>query len=255
MKPAVCVLTTDGVNCNHETAYAFELAGGRPEQVHVNKLRSQPTLLENYQILALPGGFSYGDDVGSGRILAVELIAWLGQSLQAFVTRGGLIIGICNGFQVLVKTGLLPRTVLGHQEATLTDNDVGHFRCDWVELRIEPSPCLFTQDLTGRVITLPVAHGEGKFIASDQTVQGIEDDHLVVIRYSSQAEPIMEYPANPNGSVNAIAGVCDPTGQILGLMPHPERFVCPTQYVNWRRNPDITPDGLLIFEQAIQCLS
>ncbi len=250
MKPRVCVLKTDGVNCNEETAHAFELAGGSPEQVHVNTLRNSRSKLLDYQILALSGGFSYGDDVASGRILAVELISRLRNSLDGFVDHGGLIIGICNGIQVLVKTGLLPFLTIGRQHVTLTDNDIGHFRCAWVPLEVKQSPCIFTQGLIGMTIELPIAHGEGKFVAMPTVLQQVEDDGLVAIRYKSDV-----FPANPNGSLHNIAGICDSTGRVFGLMPHPERFVDLTQYVNWRRQPDIQPYGLEMFRSAVKAIS
>lgn len=253
MKPRVCVLRTDGTNCDEETAHAFEKAGGESHLVHVNELRCGSRRLRSYQILAIPGGFSYGDDIASGKILAVELISYLRNELEGFIARPNLVIGICNGFQVLVRTGLLPFRHLGDMQATLTTNDSGHFECRWVSMLAEPSPCVFTQKLEGPP-ELQVAHGEGKFYADNETLVEIEEGSLVVLRYAKEGKATMQYPANPNGSLNSIAGVCDRTGRIFGLMPHPERFVEPTQHPNWRRKKIARPHGLAIFENAIKYL-
>ena len=252
-KPDVCVLRTDGINCDEETFYAFELAGGKSRMVHVNQLRSQETNLGEYQILVLPGGFSYGDDVHSGKVLAVELASFLKEQMLTFVEAGKLIIGICNGFQVLVRTGLLPNNQPGRIDAALMANNSGRFECRWVKLLAEPSNCIFTRGLAGRILDLQVAHGEGKLYGDPQLIQKIEQQQQVVFRYASETGQSTEtYPANPNGSVNAIAGVCDPTGRIMGLMPHPERYVTRTQYHNWRQRSAATPPhGLAIFQNAI----
>jgi phosphoribosylformylglycinamidine synthase subunit PurQ / glutaminase len=241
MKPRVCILKTDGTNCDEETSYAFTKAGGDCHLVHVNQLRSGARKLSDYQILAIPGGFSYGDDVVSGKILAVELLSFLGPQLKEYVSAGNLIIGICNGFQVLVRTGLLPFNRLGTMEATLTDNDSGAFRCKWVDLVVQPSPCVFTPAMEGTVVSYQIAHGEGKFFSSPSTINDLGKHRLIPLRYLD----------NPNGSLDDIAGVCDPTGRIFGLMPHPERFVEAYQHINWRRIPNSKPHGLPIFENGI----
>lgn len=279
-KPKVLVLKTDGINCDEETAFAFNLAGGNVKIVHVNDLRNKKDDLNNYQILAIPGGFSYGDDIVSGKILAVELTSFFSEELRKFTARKDtLIIGICNGFQVLVRTGLLPFGKLGEMSATLTNNDSGHFECRWVNLKIEPnSKCVFlnnpiTSDggrLNARkamtpprwtnngIVSYQVAHGEGKFLTDPQTLKKIEQQGLVVFRYVDENnKPTQGYPANPNGALNAIAGICDPSGRILGLMPHPERFVKIEQHPNWRRlsvrqAQDLRPQGLPIFENMIK---
>ncbi len=250
MKPQVCVLRTDGTNCDGETAYAFEKAGGEPELVHVNQLRCGARRLASYQILAIPGGFSYGDDVASGKILAVEIISYLREEFEEFINQQKLIIGICNGFQVLVRTGLLPFRSLGEMQATLTTNDSGRFECRWIKMLVESSPCVFTQGLQEE-INLQVAHGEGKFFCGGETLQRIETENLVALRYAEGGKQTQCYPANPNGSLNGIAGICDPTGHIFGLMPHPERFVETTQHPNWRRLINTQPHGLPIFENAV----
>jgi len=252
IKPKVCILRTDGTNCDEELYYAFDKFGGTPEMIHVNQLRSKQRKLNNFQILALPGGFAYGDDVASGKILAVELISFLKDQLQDFINRKGLILGVCNGFQVLVRTGLLPYGNLGKMDVTLAQNTSGHFECRWVRLKTEDSRCLFI-NARNDFIKFAVNHGEGKFYAEPKTIQEIEDESLVVFRYTDESgQPTQNFPQNPNGSINAIAGVCDPTGRILGLMPHPEKFVDITQYPNWRREKLKEPHGAFIFKQMIE---
>ncbi|MCL6634282.1 MAG: phosphoribosylformylglycinamidine synthase I [Peptococcaceae bacterium] len=253
-KPRVCVLRTDGINCDEETFYAFEKAGAQCRMVHVNQLRKGDERLASYQILALPGGFSYGDDVHSGKILAVELTSFLKDQLTEFVDAGKLVIGICNGFQVLVRTGLLPDREPGKIKATLMANDSGHFECRWVNLLVERSHCIFTRGMEGSVLSIQVAHGEGRFYTGPDTLQEIENQGQVVFRYAGpDGRPTVLYPANPNGSLNAIAGICDATGRIMGMMPHPERYVEKTQHPNWRRTPDsVKPHGLAIFRNAVE---
>lgn len=236
IKPKVCILQADGINCDHELFYAFEKYGSEPEFVHINHLRSKAKKLNAYQILAIPGGFSYGDDVASGKILAVELVSYLKGELQSFIDKTGLIVGICNGFQALVRTGLLPFGNFGKIDATLAQNKSGHFECRWVKIKTEKSACEFLPQ--GLIAEVAVNHGEGNFYSTDEVIKKVEKDNLVVFRYvNDKGKQTMIYPLNPNGSTNAIAGVTDPTGRILGLMPHPEKFVENTQHPNWRR-PD-----------------
>lgn len=252
MKPKVCILKTDGTNCDMETRYAVEKAGGQGQQVHVNQLRSGIENLLDYQILIIPGGFTYGDDVHSGKILAVELVSFLKDQLMEFVTRGRLVLGICNGFQVLVRTGLLPERKPGKITATLINNDSGRFECRWVNMKVEKSNCVFTREMEGSVVSYQAAHGEGKFYTDKTTLEQLEKHGQVVFRYCTETgEPTYSYPANPNGSLNAIAGICDPTGRIMGLMPHPERFIEPYHHPNWRRQLTKKPHGLAIFENAV----
>jgi phosphoribosylformylglycinamidine synthase len=259
MKPKICVLRTGGTNCDEETAEAFALAGGDPELVHVIELRGGKKSLRDCQILAIPGGFSYGDDIAAGRVLAVELRSRLLGELQEFVSRSGLVLGICNGFQVLVELGLLPGGIVEGATAALAGNDVGHFVCRWVDLLVAPSVCLFTSGLP-EVITLQVAHGEGRFVAENGVLAECAEAGQIPLRYALVKEPAgsreinstTQYPANPNGSVNGIAGLADPSGRIFGLMPHPERFVRNEQYPNWRREEAREPDGLKIFENAVR---
>ena len=235
-KPKVAILVTDGTNCDEELFYAFRKYGGDPENVHVNELRDKSQNLKNYQILALPGGFAYGDDVASGKILAVEIISFLKDQLKDYINKEGLVLGVCNGFQVLVRTGLLPFGNLGKMDATLVQNEGSHFECRFVKIKIEKSQAKFLDPFVGKTLDIAVNHGEGRFFAQPQNLAKIEKQALVFCRYvDEEGKKTQKYPDNPSGSQNAIAGVCDPSGKILGLMPHPEKIVDYTQHPNWRR--------------------
>lgn len=252
--PKVLILRTAGTNCDKETAFAFREAGSETDLVHINELVSGKKKFDNYQILALPGGFTYGDDIASGKILANELRFKLGDDIQRFVNAGKLIIGICNGFQILAKAGLLPnisgnfRTI----ESTLTLNDSAKFEDRWVYLKRAGNKCIWTTGIE-KVITLPVAHGEGKFIPKDaETLNKLKKDGLVVLEYADESGKRKGYPYNPNGSVENIAAICDPTGRVFGLMPHPERHITAYQHPSWTRNvKNKKGDGLLIFENGV----
>jgi phosphoribosylformylglycinamidine synthase subunit PurQ / glutaminase len=251
--PKIAVLKTDGINCDEETVNAFKIAGGNPDLVHVNQLRWKEIKLNDYQTFVIPGGFSYGDDVRSGKVLAVELSSYLADQINEFVQqKKGLVLGVCNGFQVLVRTGLLPFGTMGEMKTTLTDNDSGHFECRSINLKIqENNKCVFMEGANSKV-TYPVAHGEGKFFTDSLNLKEIEENNQVVFRYvDSSGNPTQNYPENPNGSMNAIAGITDSSGRILGLMPHPERAVYVTQYPNWRRMGNFTPEGRQIFERMV----
>jgi len=252
-KPSVCVLRTDGINCDEETFYAFEKAGGECRFVHINQLRRKELTLSSFHVLALPGGFSYGDDILSGKVLAVELISFLKEQLVGFVEAGKPVLGICNGFQVLVRTGLLPDLCPGTVKTTLMFNDSGRFECRWVNLLVEKSPSIFTKGMEGRLLCVQAAHKEGKFFTDASTLDVIEKRRQVVFRYAgADGRPTLDYPANPNGSLSAIAGICDPSGLVMGMMPHPERYVEVTQHPNWRRlNGNAEPHGLGIFKNAV----
>ncbi|MDA8096627.1 MAG: phosphoribosylformylglycinamidine synthase I [Desulforudis sp.] len=253
MKPRVCILRTDGTNCDQEAAYAFEKCGAVTELVHVNQLRDRDVKLQDFQIMVIPGGFSYGDDVHSGKVLAVELISLFREELSDFVSRNKLVLGICNGFQVLVRTGLLPDADPGKIKVTLMDNDSGRFECRWVNMRVQKSPCVFTEGMEGATVSYQAAHGEGKFFAEPDVLKDLEARGLVVLRYVDRfGSETMSYPQNPNGSLNAIAGLCDPSGRIFGLMPHPERYVDHTQHPLWRRKNGADPDGLFVFKNAVR---
>lgn len=249
--PKVCILRTDGTNCDEELFYAFEKFGANPQMVHVNELRNKSKSLKDFQILALPGGFSYGDDLASGKVLAIELISFLKSEIENFIASEKFTIGICNGFQTLVRTGLLPYNHLGTMDVTLAQNESGRFECRWVKVQTQKSKCKFIKE--GLVMDIAINSGEGKFYSDRETIKKVEEDSLVVFRYVNQSNlPKQKYPANPNGSINAIAGICDPTGHILGLMPHPEKFVDITQHPNWRRQKFTKPHGSFIFENLIK---
>lgn len=250
----VAILKAPGTNCDQETTRAFELAGAKPELVWVHDLKENPKKLDAYHILAIPGGFTYGDDLGAGKLLANELKHCLHDALQQFLEKPRLVIGICNGFQMLVKAGILPSGKLtAGQEVTLTNNDSGRFEDRWVYLKPEFNVCIWTQGLE-ETIELPVAHGEGKFLPKDDLVL----EHLlaygqIVYHYSDAQGMESGYPWNPNGSVGNIAGICDPTGRILGLMPHPERHVAGLQHPRWTREGRGRQegDGLAIFKNGV----
>jgi len=247
----VCILRTAGTNCDVETAFAFEKAGAEAEFVHINRLLEGEASLTNYQILAIPGGFTYGDDIAAGKILANELRCGLGDMLREFIEAGGSILGICNGFQVLAKTGLLPwPSAESTQSVTLTINDSAKFEDRWVYLAAPESRCIFTAGVSG--MYLPVAHAEGKFVAADDVVDEIRRNEQVVFRYVNESGKPAGYPYNPNGSVDDIAGICDSTGRILGLMPHPERHVLGYQHPRWtREGARAEGDGMAIFTNAV----
>lgn len=250
------VLRAAGSNCDVETAFAFESVGATAELVHINRLVRGEVRLADYDILAIPGGFTYGDDISAGKILANELRYKLADQVERFHQDGKLILGICNGFQVLVKSGLLPSGHIrdGKQRVTLTANDSGKFEDRWVYLEPNPaSPCVFTRGIEGK-ITLPVAHAEGKFVPADDSVlHELQRNGQIVFRYvGPNGEPVT-YPWNPNGSVDNVAALCDPTGRILGMMPHPERHFDPTHYPRWTRE-GLLPEGhgVAIFRNAVE---
>jgi len=249
-KVKVCVLRTAGTNCDKETAFSFEHCGAEAEFVHINKLVNGQAKLSDYQILAFPGGFSYGDDIAAGKILANQLRCKLAPDLKKFVQDGKLIIGICNGFQILVKAGLLPGSSSFKQEASLILNDSAKFEDRWVYLKV--GKCVWTKNLP-EVIYLPVAHGEGKFVTHDFAVLArLVKNKQIIFQYCDEKAKLAGYPYNPNGAVKNIAGICDETGRILGLMPHPERHIQATQHPRWtaHRNKG-TGDGLQIFQNGV----
>jgi len=244
VKPRVCVLRSAGTNCDQETAAAFKIAGAEIELLHINSLVSGARTLDDFHILALPGGFSYGDDIASGKIFANELRFKLADSLRKFIADGKLIIGICNGFQILVKSGLLPSGAGSKQETSLIINDSGKFEDRWVYLAGPASRCIWAKGLE-KIIYLPVAHGEGKFVAQDKNVlKRLKKNKQIVFQYCAAQGKLSGYPDNPNGSAENIAGICDATGRILGLMPHPERHIFSAQHPrNWNLKAK-TGDGL-----------
>jgi phosphoribosylformylglycinamidine synthase len=251
-KPRVLILKTAGTNCDRETAFAFESAGAVCESVHINELARGERKLLDFQILSVSGGFSYGDDISAGKILANELKYKLFEDLAAFIRSQRLVIGICNGFQVLVKAGLLPGGTGAVQEATLAVNDGGIFRDQWVYLKTEQSRCIWTQGVAP-VISLPIAHGEGRFIPRNEDVlDRLKERGQIVFRYSDQKGRSDQASANPNGSIDAIAGICDETGRVFGLMPHPERHLISLQHPQWtRKGLARHGDGFQIFLNAV----
>ena len=259
-----CIITGYGINADEELAVAFERSGAQPHRVHVNDLIADPHNLRDYRIVAFPGGFSFGDHLGSGLVFAGLCRKHLKEPLEAFIDEGNLVIGICNGFQVLVKMGILPNTDgRWRQEVSLIHNESGRFEDRWVRVRFNPaSPCVWTRGL--EEMELPVRHGEGRFIASTpeelQTLQaaGLDAIHYVRRRRAPErpgetAGPL-PYPDNPNGSQADIAGICDPTGHVLGLMPHPEAFLVPQNHPRWTREPVAEGYGLRIFKTGVQYL-
>jgi phosphoribosylformylglycinamidine synthase subunit PurQ / glutaminase len=257
-RPRAIVLRAPGTNCDEETADAWERAGAVVETWHVGRLLETADPLDPFQILTIPGGFSYGDDLGAGLILATRLGAVLGDVLRRFHDRGGLILGICNGFQVLVRGGFLPGGC-ATGSATLARNDSGRFEARWVRLATRPGLSPFVSDELPSSIELPVAHGEGRFVtAYPADLERLDGAGQIVLKYADRAgHPTEEYPANPNGSARGIAGVCDDTGRIFGLMPHPERFVEPWHHPRWTRLDGGLPelgDGLGIFTSAVKSL-
>jgi phosphoribosylformylglycinamidine synthase len=223
--PRVLVLHATGTNRDRDAALACEVAGGAPEIVHVTQLLAGERSLLDYHMLVVPGGFSYGDDLGAGTLWALDLQHRLGTDVADFVASGRPVLGICNGFQALVRAGLLPGGP-GPRRVTLAPNERGHFECRWVYLRPNPqSPCLFTQGLDD-LIHCPVAHGEGRvMVADDATLDELRAANLIALTYTdAQGEP-GGYPLNPNGSALGIAGLCNAAGNVLGLMPHPEDHI------------------------------
>jgi phosphoribosylformylglycinamidine synthase len=250
----VIVLLAAGINCDRETAFAFERAGAAADRVHINDLIFGLKSLDDYQILVVPGGFSFGDDIASGKVLANKLKYKLGEAIDEFREREKLILGICNGFQVLAKLGLLPGLEGDHRSqcATVTFNDSGRFEDRWVYLKVNKnSPCIYTQGLES--LYLPVRHGEGKFVAEEPILKSLRASAQTVVQYVDERGRFGDYPVNPNGSMDHIAGICDESGRIFGLMPHPEGYIRRTQHPRWTRNelPD-EGDGLAIFRNAVE---
>ncbi len=255
-QPRVLILRAPGTNCDEETAFAFELAGANAERVHINRLLERPDVADQFQILCIPGGFSYGDDVAAGRILANQIRHHLADAMQRFKAAGKLVLGICNGFQVLIKSGLLLEDDPAQgPPASLVWNDSGRYEDRWVRLGVEGSKSVFLRGI--EAMDLPVAHAEGKFVTRNpEVLQGLGSQGQLVLRYrrldggNSDSVP---YPDNPNGSLGNVAGVCDETGRVLGLMPHPERYIDATQHPHWTRGHSHQPgDGFRLFRNAVE---
>lgn len=251
MPPRVLILRAPGTNCDAEAAAAFVQAGAAAETVHLNRWLESPALANEFQILCLPGGFSYGDDVAAGRIFANQLRHHLAASLAAFRDAGKLILGICNGFQVLIKSGLLDSDDASGQGATLAWNDSGRFIDQWVHLRTCGDKCVFLAGIER--MYLPIAHAEGRFLTRDSaTLERLDAAGQLVLRYCpASGDGATQY--NPNGAEADVAGMCDTSGRVLGLMPHPERFVDRTQHPQWTRMaPFDAGDGLAMFKNAVR---
>jgi len=252
MKANGLVLTGYGINCENESKYAFETAGGKADIVHVNKLIENPSMLDDYNFLYLPGGFSFGDDLGSGKVLGNKIKFKLGENLQEFHRNGKLIIGVCNGFQVLVKMGLLPVPDF-KQRVTLTTNDSGKFEDRWVFLKAnQNSPCVFTKGL--EYTLLPVRHGEGKIVMDGGVRDMLKEKNLISLQYVGPKGEHAEYPYYPNGSIDGIAGLCDETGRIFGLMPHPEAFNMIQNCPYWIMGGVKEAMGIRFFRNAVSYL-
>lgn len=262
------ILTGYGLNCDHETAHAFALAGANPVHLHINSLIRKEISLDEFHILVFGGGFSWGDDHGAGVVQAVRMKTAIGEEIIRFIESGRLVIGICNGFQTLVNLGLLPGIDGDYRRRSvaLMANDCGNFQDRWVHLAVNSeSPCVFTQGLDH--LEFPVRHGEGKFITDEATLRRILGNNQVVLRYATPSgDPAGGgFPHNPNGSLQDIAGICDPSGRVFGLMPHPEAYNHFTNHPDWayhlnrskRLGPSLdmqTTPGVQLFRNAIEYL-
>lgn len=264
------VLTGYGLNCDYETDFSLTVAGAQSSRIHINDLIQRPPkavehTLGHYHILVFGGGFSWGDDHGAGVLMAAKIRHHLGEEISRFISEGKLILGICNGFQAIVNLGLLPALYqrYGERQAALTYNDCGNFIDTWVYLKVnKSSPCVFTRGLTA--LELPVRHGEGKFYAAPAQLQAIVEANQVALTYTDAAgNPAQgSWPSNPNGSLGDVAGICDPTGRIFGLMPHPEAYNHFTNHPNWTekklilqrqgKKPQEHGAGIRIFENAVR---
>ena len=258
--PKVVILRAPGTNCDQETEFAFQRAGASAERIHINRLIEQPALARDAQILCLPGGFSYGDDIAAGRILAGQIRNHLCDLLDDFLNNDKLILGICNGFQVLMQTGvLLPDNFASTAQATLTDNASGKFEDRWVHLATGSDHCVFLRDI--ETMYLPVAHAEGRFVAREPSIlDQLAASNQLALKYcrppAYTTNGKVPYPENPNGSEGHVAGICDVSGRVFGLMPHPERFVDRTHHPRWTRE-DLPEqgDGLKVFQNAVDYFS
>jgi len=250
MRPQAIVVTAPGINCDLELAEAFELAGAQATRVHLNQLTAEPTLLDGADLIGLPGGFSYGDAIAAGRVLAVMLQESIIDRLHAAVARAVPIMAPCNGFQIAVQAGLLPGPhddAAGRTEVALLENAGGTFVDRWVRVEYPDSRCVWTRGLSsgGEADLLPIAHGEGRFHTDGNTMQRLEEAGCIAVRYAADDDP--------NGSMGHVAGICDERGLVLGLMPHPERYLHWTQHPFWTRRPGAEgdPPGLQMFKRAV----
>ena len=262
MKINVLVLSGFGLNCENETIHSFELVGAKASKIHINSLIEGETNLQDYQILVFGGGFSWGDDHGAGVLQAVRLKSNINDKIQKFIEDKKLIIGICNGFQTIVNMGLVPSFDKKYKkrQVALINNDCGNFRNDWVHLKVnKKSNCVFTKDID--FIELPIRHGEGKFYADNATIKKLIKNNQIVLQYSlkNKKNANGKFPENPNGSLCDIAGICNTTGRIFGLMPHPEAFHSFENHPHWTKKKVLKGDkakfkftGLKIFKNAVE---
>ncbi|MBM4016642.1 MAG: phosphoribosylformylglycinamidine synthase I [Planctomycetes bacterium] len=256
-RPRALVVRSAGTNCDAETAFVLEQCGATATIVPAEPFLARPAQLADYQLLAIPGGFSYGDDILAGKVFGLELATHAGEEIVKLVQRGGAAIGICNGFQILVQMGLLPGMAkpFGAPEVTLTDNDVHKYQDRWVRMRVTSDRCAWLRK--GETLAAPAAHGEGKLVPRDATVRRrLHDEGHVVLRYvGPDGADDPPFPWCPNGAIDAIAGLTDRTGRILGLMPHPERHYFPWQHPTWTRDglAEVT-DGRRLFERGVQAV-
>jgi len=255
-KPRILVLRAPGTNCDHETSFAFERAGGEPQRMHINELLAKPAAMREFQILCVPGGFSYGDDLGAGRILGNQIRHHLADVLREFKAAGKLILGICNGFQILMRSGMLVADDDAGEPATLTWNESTRYQDLWVHVAAAGEKCVFLRGIER--MYLPVAHAEGRFVPRDATVlDRLRGNGQLSLRYADPAngastDAPLPFPINPNGATANVAGLCDETGRVFGLMPHPERHLDRVHHPRWTRGEGRDPgDGFAIFQNAV----
>lgn len=251
------VLCGYGINCDYETEYALRASLADTKRIHIYEIMQNPCKLEDFNLLVFPGGFSYGDDLGGGKILANKIKFKLKEYIDDFIKQKKLVIGICNGFQILVKMGLLPYNDFA-QKVTLTSNDSGKFEDRWVHLKInQKSPCIFTKDIDS--LMLPIRHGEGKFVTDNTTLKDLVSKNMIVLQYANEFNELIGYPYNPNGSLFNIAGICNESGNVFGIMPHPEAYNSITNNPFWTHVKDKIINwkgsGMKIFENAVVYLN
>ncbi|MHC5112026.1 MAG: phosphoribosylformylglycinamidine synthase I [Planctomycetota bacterium] len=251
-KVRVLVVRAAGINCDEEVMYCWKQAGAEPELVHLNALCRNPSMLERFQVVTIPGGFSYGDDLGGGVIFGQRIALNLSDALLGLVEKGGGILGICNGFQILVKAGLLPGGQWGRDSLTVTYNESARYEARWVKLRVCTDRCAFLDADT--VLEVPVEHAEGRVVVPDSAkLAALEEKGHVAVRYVADGGHHDSYPDNPNGSIAGIAGLCDDTGRVFGLMPHPDRHFERTHHPCWTsRQANAAADGMSIFANAVR---